>query len=339
MGNAGTIVGQPHPEGGEKFLLDTGQIIETEGKEVVIPQELLESKKIYSFRGTNKKILGRILQLVGTSLKSEVTDIRYGDVIICMRSAEDKTVRILSGTIEEILDQVNQSNGCKPIIQPIGSRQLAVGNEQPMMAKNGMRIPFRQKLKDWQIENPNSPRWQKKKERIRELSNTIHRLRLNVSKDLQSDDEKLFLTTLVIAIMDKTAERIGNDDSADNGHFGVTGFQKKHVDIIGKRIHFNYTGKTGMKQDKDFSDERIAKALKRAIKNSPSKFIFETSDGFRIKADKANRYLEQFKITAKDIRGYLANKWMIAKLEVGNRQSAVGNEQPEKAKKERKLGL
>lgn len=194
-------------------------------------------------------------------------------------------------------------------------------------------ISVKQKIKDWQTESPNSPRWIKKKQRTQQLSNNTQCLRMKVSKDLSSEDEKTFLTALAIAVIDKTAERVGNADSADNGHFGVTGFQKKHVDIIGNRIHFNYTGKTGMKQDKDFSDERIAKALKRAIKNSPSKFIFETSDGFRIKADKVNRYLEEFKISAKDIRGYLANKWMIDKLKAAVVSPSGGGKGEEKERK------
>ena len=45
-----------------------------------------------------------------------------------------------------------------------------------------------------------------------------------------AEDEKTMLTALVIALMDKTAERVGNEESAsESKHFGVTGFQKKHV--------------------------------------------------------------------------------------------------------------
>ena len=199
---------------------------------------------------------------------------------------------------------------------------------------NSLVKNLKQKIKDWQTDNANSPRWIKKKERTEQLSNNTQCLRMKVNRDIQNEDEKTALTALAIAVILNTAERIGNEDSADNGHFGVTGFQKKHIHIIGNRIHFDYTGKTGMKQDKDFSNERIAKALKRAIKNSPSKFIFETSDGFRIKADKVNRYLEEFKISAKDIRGYLANKWMIEELK--KQKSKVKSEEPAQQKKERK---
>lgn len=322
---AGTVHGPPHKSGGVKFVLNTGHVIEEEGKEVNIPQELLADKTIHIFRGSNKNILHRILKLAGLSAFDKVEDVRYGDVVICMRSAEDKTIRTVKGTIAEILDQVNQSNGCKPVI----SNRSSVIGKQP-----NTKLSLKQKIKDWQTENPNSPRWQKKRERIQEISNNTQRLRMNVSRDVQSDDEKTALTTLVIAVMLNSAERVGNDDSAADGHFGVTGFKKEHISVVGNKVHLEYVGKSGTKHEKSFSDERIAKALKKAIKNSPSKFVFETSDGFRIKADKVNRYLERFNITAKDIRGYLANKWLIEKLH--STHQLINSPTADKARKERK---
>lgn len=157
-------------------------------------------------------------------------------------------------------------------------------------------------------------RWEKKKTSIEELANNISSLRNNITRDLSNEDEKTALTALVIAIIDTTAERVGNEDSAENGHFGVTGFQKKHIKIEGNKVTFKYVGKSGVEHDTSFTDEKIANALKKAISNSPSKFVFRTTDDFQIKADKVNRYLSDFNVTAKDLRGYSANKWIIEKL-------------------------
>lgn len=157
-------------------------------------------------------------------------------------------------------------------------------------------------------------RWEKKKEDIHELANDINRLRAHLSKDFKSDDEKDFLTSLAILTMLRTTERVGNQDSADNGHFGVTGFKKKHIKIDGNKVIIEYTGKTGVKQKKEFTDERIANGLRRAIKNSPSSYVFETSDGFNIKNDRINRYLDDFGVSAKSLRGYSANKIIIGIL-------------------------
>lgn len=337
LNRGGMVVGPSHAEGGVPFMLqDTGRHIEEEGMEINIPRELSESPKKYSFRGTNARVLDQILKLAGLSVTDKVTNVRSGDIVICVRSAWDQKKRAFTGTIKEILHEINTSGGCKPIIDP---KSQIPNPKSQVTAKNGGTLPkgVKPRVKDWQAEDPNSPRWKKKKQRIEELSNGIHKLRLNVSRDIQSPDERTALTALIVAVMDRTAERIGNDDSADNGHFGVTGFRKKHISVVGSTVHLDYVGKSGTKHEKSFTDARLAKALKKAIKNAPGKFIFETSDGFRVKSDKVNRYLQQFNISAKDMRGYNANRWIIEKLKAAaNRQSAISNMQPEKAAKERK---
>jgi hypothetical protein len=154
----------------------------------------------------------------------------------------------------------------------------------------------------------------KKREHCEQLANSIRALRGNLTRDMKSDDEKVRLTALIIAIIDKTAERIGNEESEGNGHFGVTGFRKKHISISGNTVTLNYKGKSGVIHEKKFTDELIASTLKQAIKDTPKRSIFVTSDGFRIKADRVNRYLSEYDISAKDLRGYHANKYIIDKL-------------------------
>lgn len=158
-------------------------------------------------------------------------------------------------------------------------------------------------------------RWVKKRESIQELANNIHRLRLNVTNDLKSENEKIFLTSLAVALMDKTSERVGNQVSEKSGHFGITGLRKKHITIEGNKVTLNYVGKSGVEHDTSFSDEKLARCLKQAMDNGKGYFVFTTSDGFRVKADRVNRYLSDFNITAKDIRAYGANKHIIERLE------------------------
>lgn len=128
-------------------------------------------------------------------------------------------------------------------------------------------------------------------------------------------NEKDALTSLVIAVLLNTSERIGNDSSADRGRYGVTGFKKKHIKIDGNIIHLKYVGKSGVEHEKTFTDKLIARSLKKAIKNSPNNYVFCTSDGFRIRSNRVNRYLDEYNISAKSIRGYNANKLIINKLE------------------------
>lgn len=176
-------------------------------------------------------------------------------------------------------------------------------------------------------------RWAKKKEQIEILSNNLRKLRYNISRDMSSDDEKTALKALVVALMDRTAERIGNEASATNGHFGITWFRKKHVKIDGNKITLKYVGKSGVDHDRSFSDAKLADALRKAIKNSPSQFIFTTSDGFRVKADSVNRYLKHFDIRSKDIRGFSSNKWVIDKLKNVEIEEKDTEEKNEKERK------
>ena len=163
------------------------------------------------------------------------------------------------------------------------------------------------------MSKPMTPEEQRRREKktkaVRHLATQISKLRRRLTKDMKSDDEKTRLTALAVALMDRTAERVGNESSAKDGHVGVTGFKNSQMTIDGNTVTFKYTGKSGVKHEKQFTDQLMAKLLKECQgnckgKNSP---ILTTADGFKIKADKVNRYLREFDITAKDIRGYAAN--------------------------------
>ena len=71
-----------------------------------------------------------------------------------------------------------------------------------------------------------------KAEKILKLTQSIKKLRKQVEKDIKDDNQ----VALVVAVIDETYERIGNQKSAkENGHFGVTTWRKKHIKF-GKRL-------------------------------------------------------------------------------------------------------
>lgn len=157
-------------------------------------------------------------------------------------------------------------------------------------------------------------RWHKKGGNIESLSENIQSLRYNVTTDLKSDNEKVFLTACVLSLMLRTAERVGNEESAKNNHVGITGLRKRNIDVVGNKINLYYKGKSAVDHETSFTDPNLAKCLKRAIKKSPKGFIFTTSDGFKIKKDRINRYLSEYDVSAKDLRGFRANEWVLDKL-------------------------
>lgn len=159
----------------------------------------------------------------------------------------------------------------------------------------------------------NSNTWATKRKAIYNLKNNIDNLKRKVRIDLSSTNEKDKLTALVVRIMIYTCERVGNEDSASNGHFGVTQFQPKHITIQGNTVLLSYKGKSGVLHNKSFSDSTCAAIIKELLKRN-NVYLFTTKDGFRIKPDKVNRYLSKYNAKSKDIRGYNANRMVIQEL-------------------------
>ena len=156
-------------------------------------------------------------------------------------------------------------------------------------------------------------RWDSKRDSIYNLRDNINRLKLQVRKDLSSSNEKDKLTALIVRIMLHTSERVGNDSSAENGRFGITQLKNHHIFLRDNKIFLVYVGKSGVKHSKCFSDS-TSYAIIKALKTRNKQNLFITTDGFRIKPDRVNRYLDNFGAKSKDIRGYNANSMMLKEL-------------------------
>jgi len=156
-----------------------------------------------------------------------------------------------------------------------------------------------------QVANRNN----QKADRVEKLRTSMGKLRTKVKSDLKSKDLHTKLTALAVALIDHTYERVGNDESADDGHFGVTGWQRGHLSFGKGSATVKYVGKSGVKQEKKVSDAQILKALREAYNSTKGKedCIF-AYDGGCVDAKAVNGYLKDFDITAKDIRGLHANR-------------------------------
>ena len=156
-------------------------------------------------------------------------------------------------------------------------------------------------------------RWDKKRSAIKNLSKNISKLKTQITKDLSSSDERTLLIASIAKIIEMTGERVGNSNSAENGHHGISNLTNKHVSINGSTITLKYTGKSGVNHDNSIKNKKIATILKELKKRNKG-YLFITKDGKQIKAREVNSYLSKFNITSKDLRGYKANKLMREKL-------------------------
>ena len=157
-------------------------------------------------------------------------------------------------------------------------------------------------------------RHREKAERVEHLRNHITDLRARVKDDLKSDDPMTRMTALAVTLMDHTCERVGNDDSADDGHYGVTGWLKKHVTFGKGKATIKYVGKSGVDHEKTVDDGSTVTALKELCEGRGKEDALFDTDDAKVSADDVNDYLAEFDVTAKDIRGFRANDEMCKAL-------------------------
>lgn len=159
-------------------------------------------------------------------------------------------------------------------------------------------------------------RQKEKAERLDKLRGKIDGLRSQVKKDLGSKDSKTRITALAVALIDETFERVGNDGSADEGHYGVTGWLMDHMTLGKDKAVFKYVGKSGVDHEKVVKDPKALSVLrdicKGKKKNDP---VLSDSEGEgKVSAEDVNAYLKPFEVTAKDLRGFHANREMSEQL-------------------------
>ena len=151
-------------------------------------------------------------------------------------------------------------------------------------------------------------RHKEKSKKVEKIRQNIDALEKKIYSDLKGKENKM--VALAVALINHTYERVGNDESASNGHYGVTGWKKKHLSFKGDTAILKYTGKSGVRHEKEITDKKLVSALKEVSKGlSKEDCLLEEID-----ASDVNEYLDQFGITAKDIRGYHANREMQERL-------------------------
>ena len=168
-----------------------------------------------------------------------------------------------------------------------------------------------------------------KAKRVEKLRQNLGTLQGQIKKDLKSKDDKTRMTALVVGLINDTYERVGNEGSAKDGHFGVTGWQAKHVTVSGGKATFKYVGKSGVTQTKTTKDGDLVRVLKEALKGKSG-----TDAVFDVGSSDVNEYLKTFDITAKDIRGLHANREMQERLKaVRSKGGKLPSDEKERTKK------
>jgi DNA topoisomerase-1 len=121
------------------------------------------------------------------------------------------------------------------------------------------------------------------------------------------------VTALVVALLDRTALRVGNESYAkENGTFGLTTLRDRHARIDGSDLRIRFTGKATKVHEVHWRDARLA-ALVQRCQDLPGQLLFQWVDDEEqqhpLTSDDVNAYLRSasgFDVTAKTFRTWSA---------------------------------
>jgi DNA topoisomerase-1 len=119
--------------------------------------------------------------------------------------------------------------------------------------------------------------------------------------------EKILAT--VVQLLEKTLIRVGNEEYAKENHsYGLTTLHNRHVHVDGKKVHFRFKGKSGVKHEISLANEKLARII-RKCQELPGHELFEYVDDngqlCHINSANVNAYLQEItgeEFTAKDFR-------------------------------------
>jgi DNA topoisomerase-1 len=125
----------------------------------------------------------------------------------------------------------------------------------------------------------------------------------------------------IVSLMDQEYFRVGNEVYAEeNQSYGLTTLRRKHIDISGDTVTFDFIGKSGKHQHKEVTDKQIAKIIKK-LDELPGYEIFKYKDDEgkiqQINSADVNEYIKEVmgeEFSAKDFRTWGGTLWATAEL-------------------------
>jgi DNA topoisomerase-1 len=159
------------------------------------------------------------------------------------------------------------------------------------------------------------PRWRESRDeakygRMVAFGQTLPHIRARADEDLGRPGlprEKVLAA--VVRLLERTLIRVGNEEYARaNRSFGLTTLRSHHVDVAGRKIRFQFRGKSGKEHEIGIEDLDLSRIVRRC-QELPGQELFQYLDesGHRrsVKSEDVNRYLRSITgqpFTAKDFR-------------------------------------
>ena len=159
------------------------------------------------------------------------------------------------------------------------------------------------------------PRWREvrdgnKYHRMADFGEALPRIRTRLDEDLSRRGlPRDKVLGAVVHLLDETLIRIGNAEYAEeNDSYGLTTLQDDHVTIEGSLVQLEFRAKSGVEQEVELRDRRLAKIVK-ACQDLPGEELFQYLDDdgevVDVSSGDVNEYLRSVtggSFTAKDFR-------------------------------------
>lgn len=171
------------------------------------------------------------------------------------------------------------------------------------------------------------PRWEEirdeaKFDRLEPFGRRLTDLRRKVDSDLRKGGlPRDKVVAVAVAVLDRTLIRVGNTRYAtDNGSYGLTTLTCEHIEVDGRHLHLDFSGKGGAKHQLVFQDRRLANLVSNCQELAgQTLFSYETEDGTpsSISSSDVNDYLSSAlggPFTAKDVRTWGASSVVTGEL-------------------------
>ncbi|HEX6694563.1 MAG TPA: hypothetical protein VF035_07710 [Longimicrobiales bacterium] len=153
----------------------------------------------------------------------------------------------------------------------------------------------------------------RKWKRVLRVARAMPELRDRTNRDLRRrrlDRDKVLAT--IVRLMCRAYFRAGSERYAvENRTFGICTLQKKHVDVIGQNLVFEYRGKRSIQQRQFVADTPLVHIIQRLL-DLPGRRLFQyiPPDAARprtVQAQQVNHYLHDIlgeRFTSKDLRTF-----------------------------------
>jgi len=147
-------------------------------------------------------------------------------------------------------------------------------------------------------------------QRLAEFGQALPRIRRRVGRDLRLRGlPRQKVVAAVVWLLEETHIRIGNPEYADeNESFGLSTMRNRHVAVRGQRLEFRFRGKSGKFHQVDFTNQRLARIVKRC-QDLPGYDLFQYLDDageiHNLTSEDVNNYLQAIageEFSAKDFR-------------------------------------